>query len=201
MADQEDSVASPPSVSIISETPIELTIHANLKFLISNLKNLVLIQLLSDTYPIWHLHLLQHFSANGFSDHLTGETPCPANSTSSAHRSWVLVDRNLILALFSTISPSILPYVISSTTTNEVWTILELRLQPSNRSRVIKLKHELHIIQMKYSTMQQYLTQIKNIDDNIDASGSKIDSEDIIIYILNGLPALPASYNPFKSSI
>ncbi|PKU86871.1 Retrovirus-related Pol polyprotein from transposon TNT 1-94 [Dendrobium catenatum] len=51
---------------------------------------------------------------------------------------------------------------------------------------------------MKNLTMQQYLTQVKTIVDNIAASGSKIDPEDIILYILNGLPA---SYNSFKTFI
>ncbi|PKU78594.1 Retrovirus-related Pol polyprotein from transposon TNT 1-94 [Dendrobium catenatum] len=71
-------------------------------------------------------------------------------------------------------------------------------MQPNIRSRVIQLKNELHNIQMNNSSMQQYLMQIKNLVDNIAVSGSKIDTEDIIIYILNGLPS---SYNSFKTSI
>ncbi|PKU67431.1 Retrovirus-related Pol polyprotein from transposon TNT 1-94 [Dendrobium catenatum] len=51
---------------------------------------------------------------------------------------------------------------------------------------------------MRDSTMTQYLAQVKTIVDNIAAAGSRIESEDIIMYILNGLPA---PYNPFKSSI
>ncbi|PKU60961.1 Retrovirus-related Pol polyprotein from transposon TNT 1-94 [Dendrobium catenatum] len=51
---------------------------------------------------------------------------------------------------------------------------------------------------MKNSTMQQYLTQVKTIVDNIAASGSQVDPEDIIIYILN---SLPSSYNSFKTYI
>ncbi|KAI0504101.1 hypothetical protein KFK09_015048 [Dendrobium nobile] len=51
---------------------------------------------------------------------------------------------------------------------------------------------------MNNATMQQYLMQIKNLVDNIALSGSQIDTEDILIYILNGLPS---SYNSFKTSI
>ncbi|PKU81649.1 Retrovirus-related Pol polyprotein from transposon TNT 1-94 [Dendrobium catenatum] len=46
--------------------------------------------------------------------------------------------------------------------------------------------------------MQQYLAKIKTIVDTIAASGSSVDQEDIILYILNGLPS---SYNSFKTSI
>ncbi|PKU64546.1 Retrovirus-related Pol polyprotein from transposon TNT 1-94 [Dendrobium catenatum] len=51
---------------------------------------------------------------------------------------------------------------------------------------------------MKDRSMQQYLTQIKHIVDNIAAAGSKIDNEDIILYTLNGLPTI---YNSFKTAI
>ncbi|PKU68153.1 5'-3' exoribonuclease 2 [Dendrobium catenatum] len=51
---------------------------------------------------------------------------------------------------------------------------------------------------MKDKTMQEYLTQIKNLVDNIAAAGSTLDIEDIILYTLNGLPPI---YNPFKTAI
>ncbi|PKU68147.1 Retrovirus-related Pol polyprotein from transposon TNT 1-94 [Dendrobium catenatum] len=46
--------------------------------------------------------------------------------------------------------------------------------------------------------MTQYLTEIKTLVDQIAAAGSTIDTEDIILYILNGLPP---SYQSFKTSI
>ncbi|PKU71914.1 Retrovirus-related Pol polyprotein from transposon TNT 1-94 [Dendrobium catenatum] len=51
---------------------------------------------------------------------------------------------------------------------------------------------------MKDRSMQQYLAQVKILVDNIASAGSKIDNEDIILYILNGLPS---SYNSFKTAI
>ncbi|KAI0515821.1 hypothetical protein KFK09_008489 [Dendrobium nobile] len=139
-----------------------------------------------------------HLSANGYADHLTGNTHPPTDSSSFDHARWCLVDNSLISALFSTISPAILPYVITSSTAHEVWAVLERQLQSSSRSRIIQLKNELHHIQMKNQTMQQYLAHVKNIVDNIAASGTKIDPEDIVLYILNDLPA---TYNSFKTYI
>ncbi|PKU86287.1 Retrovirus-related Pol polyprotein from transposon TNT 1-94 [Dendrobium catenatum] len=51
---------------------------------------------------------------------------------------------------------------------------------------------------MQNMTMQQYLNHVKVIVDNIAAAGSNVDTEDVILHILNGLPA---SYNPFKAAI
>ncbi|KAI0514032.1 hypothetical protein KFK09_010065 [Dendrobium nobile] len=51
---------------------------------------------------------------------------------------------------------------------------------------------------MKDKSMQQYLANIKLLVDSIASTGSNIDTEDVIIYILNGLPT---SYNSFKTAI
>ncbi|KAI0511174.1 hypothetical protein KFK09_011799 [Dendrobium nobile] len=198
MGDQESSSTLPPSSSTLAGTPIELVLPTTLKFIISNIKNLIPNTLTADNYAMWRTQIFQHLSANGYADHLTGKMLPPSDPTSSVYAQWRLVDNNLISALFSTISPAILPYVITSATAHEVWAILERRLQSSSRSRIIQLKNELHHIQMNNQTMQQYLAQVKNMVDNIAASGTKIDPEDITLYILNGLPA---TYNSFKTYI
>ncbi|KAI0496236.1 hypothetical protein KFK09_022547 [Dendrobium nobile] len=181
-----------------SDQETELTIPPHLKFLISNIKNLVPTQLTTENYAIWRLQLYQHFSANRYDQHLTGASICPPETETDEYNRWKLVDRNLISAILSTISAPILPYVLTLHTAQEIWTTLERRLQPTNRSRVIQLKSELHQIQMKDKTMLQYLDQIKKIVDSIAAAGSNVDTEDIVLYILNGLPA---QYNPFKTAI
>ncbi|PKU66248.1 Retrovirus-related Pol polyprotein from transposon TNT 1-94 [Dendrobium catenatum] len=199
--DQDSANSLPPSASTLSGnllTTGELHIPAPLKFLISNLKNLVPHALTGENYAIWRIQILQQFTANGYSGHLLGTTPCPADDSSQESHRWHLIDNNLISALFSTISPPILPYVISSTTALDVWLVLERRLQPTCRSRVIQLKNELYHVQMRNLTMPQYLSHIKTIVDNIAASGSNVDNEDIILHILNGLPTI---YNSFKTAI
>ncbi|PKU85121.1 Retrovirus-related Pol polyprotein from transposon TNT 1-94 [Dendrobium catenatum] len=197
MAEQE-SATSRRTTSDTSDSLAEYIIPAPLKFLISNTKNLVSTQLTTENYAIWRLQVQQHFIANGFGDHLTGLAVRPSESSKKEHNLWNLIDRNLVSALLSTISSSVLPYVISLQSAHEVWITLEQRLQPTNRSRVIQLKNELHSIQKKDRTIHQYLDQIKILVDNIAAAGSKVDTEDVILYILNGLPT---EYNPFKTAI
>ncbi|KAL0921229.1 hypothetical protein M5K25_008285 [Dendrobium thyrsiflorum] len=196
--DQDSSSVVPPA-SPLSASMAEFTIPAPLKFLMSNLKSIVNIQLTNENYAIWSLQVLKLFTANEFDGYLTKRQICPSGpSTNPEYRLWRLVDQNLVSTMFSTISPSALPYELHLSTVYEIWTTLENRLQPTNRSRVIQLKNELHNIQMKDSTMTQYLAQINTIVDNIDAARSHVDSEDIMLYILNGLPV---TYNSFKTSI
>ncbi|PKU68055.1 Retrovirus-related Pol polyprotein from transposon TNT 1-94 [Dendrobium catenatum] len=51
---------------------------------------------------------------------------------------------------------------------------------------------------MQTMSMNQYLIEIKKIVDQIASAGSSVDPEDVIIYILNGLP--PA-YQSFATTI
>ncbi|PKU86073.1 Retrovirus-related Pol polyprotein from transposon TNT 1-94 [Dendrobium catenatum] len=194
----EASVRSHRQQSTISGQDTDLVIPIHLKFLISNIKNLVPTILTIENYSIWKLQIYQHFAANGYDGHLSGIIICPSATDALGQTRWRLIDRNLVSALLSTISLGILPYVISLHTAHDIWISLERRLQPKNRLRVIQLKNELHQIRMADRTMQQYLDQIKKLEDNIAAAGSTVDTEDIILYILNGLPT---GYNSFKTTI
>lgn len=108
------------------------------------------------------------------------------------------MDQNLSVALFSTILPSILPYILNLDTCSLIWSTLERRFFSTNGSRVIQLKNELHSVSMKNQPMQEYLSHVKRLVDNITAAGGTLDSEDVILYILNGLPAIRTKLIPIN---
>ncbi|KAI0510267.1 hypothetical protein KFK09_010868 [Dendrobium nobile] len=183
------------------------SISSSLNFLVSNLKNLVPTQLSSDNYSLWKSQIIKIFKANGFSQFLDSSVPPPpkflshstgSNNANPAYDKWFLTDQHLAASICSTISTSILPYVLNLESTSAIWNSLEIRFQSANRTRVIQLKNELHNISMKNSSMSQYLSEIKALVDQISAAGSLVDTEDVILYILNGLPP---SYQSFKTSI
>ncbi|KAI0492831.1 hypothetical protein KFK09_027107 [Dendrobium nobile] len=196
MAHQEQASSSFATTSVTAGE--STAISSSLKFVISNLKFLVPHALTPDNFPIWSTQIAKLFRANGFTAFLD-----PKNSSENADpnidtRSWMVTDQNLATAMCSTISPEVLPYVIHLESTQEIWATLHTRFQSSNRSKVIQLKHELHNISMQTMSMTQYLTEIKKIVDQIASAGSSVDPEDVIIYILNGLP--PA-YQSFTTTI
>ncbi|PKU69447.1 Retrovirus-related Pol polyprotein from transposon TNT 1-94 [Dendrobium catenatum] len=145
--------------------------------------------------------------ANGFMPFLSSTTDPPEKYTkttegntviNSQYIRWNLIDQNLAAALCSTISAAVLPYVIHLESCSAIWSTIEKRLQATNRSKVIQLKSELHNLAMKNQTMTQYLSEVKMIVDQITAAGVTLDTEDILMYTLNGLS--PA-YQVFKTSI
>ncbi|KAI0497789.1 hypothetical protein KFK09_021024 [Dendrobium nobile] len=205
MASQESSSTS--SIPSISQPNADISIPASLKFLMSNVKTILNTSLTTDNYPIWRSQITKLFSANNFFGYLDGFIPKPPKQSLNADNAvisnpqysfWQLIDQNLDSALFSTISASILPYVLNLDSCMDIWFTLERRLQSANRSRIMQLKNELHQLHMKDRSMVQYLSEIKQRVDVISAAGSTIEPEDIILYTLNGLPS---SYNAFKTSI
>ncbi|KAI0501131.1 hypothetical protein KFK09_016074 [Dendrobium nobile] len=200
------SAPSPDASDATTTTRDSPVISSILKFVVSNLKSIVQIQLQPDNYPIWRAQISKVLRANGFESHMHPPSPLPplldrsdvSNFSNPAHSSWLLTDQNLAVAICSTISSPILPYAIHLDSTFEIWQTLETRFQSTNRSKVIQLKNALHHISLKNSTVTQYLSEIKSLVDQIPAAGSAVDTEDIVLYILNGLPP---SYQSFKTSI
>ncbi|PKU81762.1 Retrovirus-related Pol polyprotein from transposon TNT 1-94 [Dendrobium catenatum] len=171
-----------------SDSSSVTVITPQLKFLISNIKNLVTSSLTADNYPLWRSQVVKIFSANGFMGFLDGSS----NSTNQ------LTDQHLASALCSVITPTILPYVLSLNSCSEIWSTLALRLQSTTRSRIIQLKNDLHHVTKGDRSMTAYLLDIKEKVDAMAAAGSQIDPEDVVLHTLNGLPT---SYNSFKTAI
>ncbi|KAI0526763.1 hypothetical protein KFK09_002354 [Dendrobium nobile] len=177
------------------------SIPSALNFVVANLKTIVPVQLDAENYPVWKAQIAKPLHANRFKTFLdpnyTSPTPLLSNPDGSP-KQWLLKDQNLATTICSTISPSILPYVVNLDSTTAIWSTLETRFQPTNGSKVIQLKNSLHNISLKNQTVTQYLSAIKNIVDQISAFSSVVDNQDVILYILNGLPP---SYQSFKTSI
>ncbi|PKU76820.1 Retrovirus-related Pol polyprotein from transposon TNT 1-94 [Dendrobium catenatum] len=173
----------------------------------NSIKNVTAQSLTAENHSIWRSQVLKLFRANGFEGFLDGTTAAPPTHTldgtgqqilNPAHSTWVLIDQNLAAALYSIISPAILPYVLSVNYCFEIWQTLEVRLQSCTRSRIAHLKNELHFLSMKDKNMTQYLLDVKSKVDALAAAGAPVDVEDIIHYTLNGLPN---TYQAFKTAI
>ncbi|KAI0519492.1 hypothetical protein KFK09_006940 [Dendrobium nobile] len=196
MANQASASSSlGATTGAVSSSPV---ISPSLKFVISNLKFLVPHSLTSDNFPIWSTQIAKLLKANGFAEFLDPKSALENINPNQDSQNWQVTDQNLATAMCSMISPAILLYVIHLESTHEIWSLLHARFQSSNRSKVIQLTNELQNVSMQNISMTQYLTEIKKIVDQISSAGSTVDPEDVMIYILNGLP--PA-YQSFTTTV
>ncbi|KAI0519459.1 hypothetical protein KFK09_006907 [Dendrobium nobile] len=189
-------IASPASDTV--------SIPPQLKFFMANVKTMVTVQLNTDNQLIWKSQLLKFFAANNYEWYITGTSAKPPKQIlatdgsvrlNSLFTTWMLIDQHLASAIYSNVSASLLLYILNLDSSHQIWTTLELCLKSTHRSRLLQLKNELHQLQLGDKTMFQYLTDIKAKVDTIAAEGSSIDTEDIILYTLNGLQA---TYQSFK---
>ncbi|XP_020690808.1 uncharacterized protein LOC110105589 [Dendrobium catenatum] len=190
--------ASSSTGATTGAVPSAPVISPSLKFVIFNLKFLVPHSLTPDNFSIWSTQITKLFKANGFAEFLDPKSAVENVDPNQDPHLWQVTDQNLATAMCSTISPAVLPYVIHLESMQEIWSTLHTRFQSSNRSKVIQLKNELHNVSMQNMSMIQYLTEIKKIVDQISSVGSTVDPEDVMIYILNGLPP---SYQSFTTTI
>ncbi|KAA8515351.1 hypothetical protein F0562_018419 [Nyssa sinensis] len=100
--------------------------------------------------------------------------------------------------LNATLSQTALSYVIGYSTSREAWLALERRFSASTRSNILQLKFALHNISRGKDSIDPYIQKIKQARDSLASVSVLIEDEDILIYVLNGLPQ---EYNAFKNSI
>lgn len=115
------SNSTKPILTQNREIPIhflDTPLPSSLKFITTTVKNIIQTQVNADNHPTWKSHILILFCANGFEGYLTGTSQCPNpvdeigdNVSNPQYLQWHWIDENLASALYSTVSPSIPPYI------------------------------------------------------------------------------------------
>lgn len=89
--------------------------------------------------------------------------------------------------LYSSITPEIAIKVMGCTSSNKLWVAVEESFGILNRSRVMLLTGELQRTRKGTIAIDQYLTTIKQLADNLEIVGKVIDQSDVIAQVLSGL--------------
>ncbi|KAI0492109.1 hypothetical protein KFK09_026374 [Dendrobium nobile] len=121
------ATSSPSGVS--RDTSSEVCIPPQLKFFMANVKTMVTVQLTKDNHLIWKSQLLKLFTANNYEGYLTGDIAKPPKQLLSSdgsvtvnplYSTWMLIDQHLASAIYSTISASLLPYILNLESTHHI---------------------------------------------------------------------------------
>lgn len=116
----------------------------------------------------------------------------------SAYVEWVAQDQQLLGYLLSSMTKEILVQVSSLEHASEVWTAVSQMFSSQSKSRVLQLRSQLSRGKKGDSTAAAYYIKMKGFADEMAAAGKKLDDDDLISHILNGLGA---EYNPFVSAM
>jgi hypothetical protein len=80
----------------------------------------------------------------------------------------------------------------------EAWRNLVQMFKTNTKARKLQLKQELHIVEKKNMSINEYSLKIKGIVESLASINVSVDDDDLVIVCLNGLGK---EYKPFKTSI
>lgn len=128
MATQPSSMASQASTSTTSTAYLP----PSLAFLIANFQSFITIKLDSSNYFAWKTQVENALKATSLFHFVDGSRPTPppclvdasgVQTPNTEFASWTTVDRMLLSCLIATLTPSILPHVVGSDHTCQLWII------------------------------------------------------------------------------
>ncbi|OMO81232.1 Reverse transcriptase, RNA-dependent DNA polymerase [Corchorus capsularis] len=168
----------------ISNLPISINATAQLP-----------LKLTSKNFISWRAQfdaLLQGFDLGGYVD---GTTKAPAKEiqkdgrtvTNPDYTFWLRQDKLILHAIIASTSEAVLPYVASSSTFHDAWQKLLKLYANKTRSRIMDLKSSLQSTKRNGQSVTEYLQKMKSIVDELHLTGTMIDEDDQILFILNGL--------------
>ncbi|TQD77646.1 hypothetical protein C1H46_036855 [Malus baccata] len=90
--------------------------------------------------------------------------------------------------LIATLSDESVEHGLGSKTANEAWVNLQNRYASVSKARVNTLKIKFQTMKKGGSYVDQYLSRLRNIKDQLIAAGEDFSDNDFIVAVLSGLP-------------
>lgn len=98
--------------------------------------------------------------------------------------SWKKIDQFLVSWLLSTISESMFRHVAKCIIVYKIYNILELHFQSVFRARTLHLRNLLRTTKKDSLSISDYVLRMKELGDELVASGVNISDEESLLYIL-----------------
>ncbi|KAM2523259.1 hypothetical protein PS1_030105 [Malus domestica] len=131
--------------------------------------------------------------------HFDGTAVCPSkfvvdsergvtNMITEAFLEWESIDLVLLSLLIATLSNESIEHVLGYKTAHGAWSNLQDRYASVSKARVNTLKTEFQTIQKGGDSIDQYLSKLRNIKDQLIAANESISDNDFVVAALSGLP-------------
>jgi hypothetical protein len=139
-----------------------------------------------DNFLLWQAYILPYLRIQRLLGFITSTIPCPSQTLPASEKDntpvlnlaydlWYEQDQAILSAILSSLSPKVLSQCLFLKTSKELWNKL----------------HNLFAAQSSASTMQirmRLATRVKNLTDSLAAVGAPLRDDEIMAYLLTGLP-------------
>ena len=154
-------------------------------------------KLTRSNHAIWQAQVLSAVRGARLYGHLTGDSPSPAKEiqdkddkkvSNPAFEEWEARDQQILSFILTSVSSGILSYIAKMKTAAEAWDKLEAMFASQTRARAVNLRIALANTKKGNSSAIDYFTKMKGFSDEMAAAGRSIGDDELVEYILTGLP-------------
>ena len=166
---------------------------------LSPIQHLITIKLNRDNYLLWKAQISPYFKGQHLFGFLDGTQPAPpqllpptsdASSQSTLNPEYIIwhsQDQMILSALISSISETILAYVVKCATSHDVWTTLERMFISQSQARSMSIHYQLATLRKGDSSISDYFHQFTHLVDTLVAIAQLLPLHESLSFLLAGL--------------
>lgn len=198
-----DSSSTNPGTTNLSSTAQVPVLGSNFTPFGMNLTQAASVKLDKDNFLLWKNVIMPIVRGHGLEGYLLGTNECPHQSINTQittetgvmvrtspnpeYSRWMSTDQLLMGWLYSSMTSEIVMRVMGCNSSSELWRAINENYGILNRSRVTFLTSELQRTRKGSMSMDHYLSTIKQLADNLEIAGKKIEHTDLVTQVLAGL--------------
>jgi hypothetical protein len=190
------SASSPSSSSsgLLSTSSQNTTTHS-----LTPIQHLITIKLNQDNYLLWKAQIVPYLKGQNLFGFIDGSLPSPPSILSQTSTdltqpplnpdflTWQRQDQMILSALISSLSETILAYVVKCTTSREVWTTLERMFTAQSRARSMSIHYQLATLRKGDSSITDYYYRFTKLIDTLAAINQPLPHHKSLSFLLAGL--------------
>ncbi|WVZ24529.1 hypothetical protein V8G54_003073 [Vigna mungo] len=144
-------------------------------------------KLLPSNYLTWKLQVEALLDGYDLLKYPDGSFPAVTPTPNPAYQIWRRQDRLIYGALLTTLSPEVASLVSQTTTSHDLWTLLQRTYAKASRSHLKQLKEHLHTASKGTQSITTYMHSLKQAADLFASLDSLVSVEDMTDHVLRGL--------------
>lgn len=163
--------------------------------LLSSLNQIGSVKLDRTNFRLWNSLVLPALRGHRMEGFVLGIKTCPPEFITDElgirihpeFDEWMATDATIFSWLLSTMTADVASQLLHCKTSAQLWKAVNDLMSAHSKSRVTMYKYDLQQTHKGSSSIDEYLSKMKSIADNLSMAGSPISESDLITQVLAGL--------------
>jgi hypothetical protein len=163
--------------------------------MLDNINQIVSEKFDKNNFHAWKFRMINFLMGKKIWDYVEGENEDPPelpeeNATTveiKAFKDWNQGACKVMYWLFISVTNTMIGHIQDAHTPAEAWQNLVQMFQTNTKARKLQLKQELHTVEKKNMSINEYSLKIKGIVKSLASINVSVDDDDLVSICLNGL--------------